>query len=612
VLAEIASELSDSGWYGESWIDEVLSGAYAAFEAACERWRTLYRSARSQVDIHTRIINDHARPAADRRRSRGLRAEAEAQVELLTGGEGRSDSDFYTYRYFASEGFLPGYNFPRLPLSAYIPGRRLGAAGRLDEFVSRPRFLAVSEFGPRALVYHDGSRYRIERVLMESNDAAAPDFSLPLGRAKICPACGYLHIVDASRDGELCEWCRTPLAQLNDRLFRMQNVSTRRIDRINSDEEERSRTGYEIRTAVRFSDRAGTLRCRTAVLRSEAGELARLSYGPAAVIWRINKGWKRRAEGRPDGFLLDIERGYWKRNEADEEDTDPNPLSPRVERVVPYVEDRRNCILLQPVLPEDAAADADLRKAWMASLESGFRSAVREEYQLEDAELASEPLPSQEERAVMLLFEAAEGGAGVLRQLLEDPAALGRVARRALEICHFDSQTGADLGRAEGSAERCEAACYDCLMSYANQFDHRILDRSLVRDWFLALRDAAVEVAPAAQSRGQHLQKLLEACGSELERRWLRFLEDHGYHLPSEAQRPIPECGTRPDFYYADNRMAVYVDGPIHEFPDRAQRDRQQEAALEAEGYWIVRFAQDADWTATCRRFPSVFGEGRP
>ncbi|MEK8170890.1 hypothetical protein NKH77_19030 [Streptomyces sp. M19] len=29
-------------------------------------------------------------------------------------------SDFFPYRYFASEGFLPGYSFPRLPLAAYI------------------------------------------------------------------------------------------------------------------------------------------------------------------------------------------------------------------------------------------------------------------------------------------------------------------------------------------------------------------------------------------------------------------------------------------------------------------------------------------------------------
>ena len=59
-----------------------------------------------------------------RKQAKRLRREAEAQIELLTESKNIVQSDFYSYRYFASEGFLPGYNFPRLPLSAFIPGRR--------------------------------------------------------------------------------------------------------------------------------------------------------------------------------------------------------------------------------------------------------------------------------------------------------------------------------------------------------------------------------------------------------------------------------------------------------------------------------------------------------
>ena len=41
----------------------------------------------------------------------------------------------------------------------------------------------------------------------------------------------------------------------------------------------------------------------------------------------------------------------------------------------------------------------------------------------------------------ILFYEASEGGAGVLRQLAEDPTVLPALARRALELCHYDPDT---------------------------------------------------------------------------------------------------------------------------------------------------------------------------
>src|SRR5262249_51593613 len=201
------------------------------------------------------------------------------------------------------------------------------------------------------------------------------------------------------------------------------------------------------------------------------GRLAELTYGDTATLWRINLGWKRRARKEELGFLLDIERGYWAKNQQDEDDPD-DPLSSSVRRVIPYVEDWRNCLLLEWAQPLDVGE--------MASLESALRNAVQMTYQLEEGELASEPLPSITDRRVLLLYESAEGGGGVLRRLVDDPEALPRLARRALELCHYDPETGEDLRHHPRATEECEAACYDCLMSYMNQPDHTRLDRKLI------------------------------------------------------------------------------------------------------------------------------------
>jgi very-short-patch-repair endonuclease len=595
ILAGLRDELEAADWYSDGWLREVLDQIPLAFEQACDRWRSLYRAALAQQVAQNRIIKDASSSPDAKKRAKRLRAEAEAQLALLSEAQRAIEADFYSYRYFASEGFLPGYSFPRLPLSAFIPGRRQ-QKGR-DEFVSRPRFLAITEFGPRAILYHEGSRYEIDRVIMP---VGAVQDEVVTTALKQCGECGYLHPFSDGSGLDVCEWCRSPLTSTMTNLFRLQNVSTRRADRISSDEEERLRMGYDLATGVRFNEYDGRRACRTAVVRSAGEDLFSLAYGAAATIWRVNRGWRKRRNKDELGFVLDVERGRWARSEQEAADGDDEPLSGKKARVIPYVEDRRNCLLVEPRMALDAKT--------MASLQAALKRAIQVEFQLEDAELAAEPLPSMAKRQQILLFEAAEGGAGALRRLIDDTDALRRVARQALEICHYDPDTGADRDRAPRATERCEAACYDCLMSYMNQPDHSNLDRALLRDLLLRLTSAEVDASPAPLPRAEHLASLERQCGSELEKEWLRVLERHALRLPSRAQVLLAECGTRPDFVYDDHWVAIYVDGPVHDFPDRAERDQKQQSDLEDAGWSVIRFRAREDWDEILRAHPGVFG----
>jgi len=603
VLDSVKSALQDAPWWTEDWLDDTIARVERSFESGCERWRGLYRAALAQSQAQQRIIIDASRPAQDKERAKRLRREAESQLELLLADrDGASQSDFNSYRYFASEGFLPGYSFPRLPLSAFIPGRRAKAGE--DEFLSRPRFLAISEFGPRNLLYHEGSRYEINKVMLPvvEADPSAPRSALTQS-AKRCPHCGYLHPMSDDVGPDRCERCNELLGGPLRTLFRLQNVSTRRRDRINSDEENRQRQGYEIRTAILFPKTKGEVAVETAEVKSGEEVLARLTYAHTATLWRINMGWRRR---KPEdiGFVLDVENGYWKSRQAFtdgqlEPVDDQEPIGPNVQRVIPFVEDRRNSLIFDP--------GADIDGPTLASLQWALTHAMQAVFQLEDGELASEPLPDEKDRKVMLFYEAAEGGAGAIRRLISEPTWLGKVAREALEICHFDPQTGADRGRSLRSKEDCEAACYDCLLSYRNQLDHRLLDRKLLPELLLKLSTAAVEAAPGRKSRAEHLKDLIAAADSELERSWLKLVDERELRLPDRTG--IIVGTTKPDFIY-DSGVAIYVDGPVHDYPDRANRDQQKKTELENMGYTVLRFRHDEEWPSLLASHPWIFGGG--
>jgi len=576
-------------------LEVTMANIVHAFDQTCERWRGLYWSALKQAKVQEDIRRDPTRSAVDKKQADRLRREALSQIDLLTDVGSLAQSDFYSYRYFATEGFLPGYSFPRLPISAFIPARRVQ---QRDEFLSRPRFLAISEFGPRAILYHEGSRYLINQVIMPVTD----DEEGPLTtQIKQCTHCGYIHPVKSGQDYDLCQRCGMPLDLPLQALLKLQNVVTRRRDRINADEEDRLRLGYELRTGVRFNDRDGQLDVRTASVRHDGNDLIALTYAQTATLWRINLGWARRKQKQQVGFVLDIERGYWGRNEQNEDDR-TDPMSERTRRVIPYVEDNRNCLLFEPLIGLDGAQ--------MASLQAALKRAIEAVYQLEENELAAEPLPDKNNRRMLLFYEAAEGGAGVLRQLVDDPAALQQVAREALRICHFDPDTGADLRRAARAREDCEAACYDCLLSYGNQREHPILDRQEIRDILAMLTTAEINSSPSSAPRETHLNALLRGCESDLEREWLEILNQQGLTLPDRGQVYIENCQTRPDFTYTGGGVyaAVYIDGSYHDYPQRQQRDARQTECMAELGYQVIRFGYRDDWNAILKKYKHIFG----
>ncbi len=588
-------ELAQSGWYTETWLPAVVEGAPRRFQEAFGRWRALYQGAQQQRKRAEQVLDNAAASPRDREEAEARSREATAQQNLLLDPRASVNSDFYSYRYLAAEGFLPGYNFPRLPLLAFIPGRRERRVQ--DGYVSRPRFLGLTEFGPRALIYHEGSVYQVRRAVLSMREEQG-SFKLATHRAKICPQCGYGHFGE-QRDLERCLNCNALLegGALIPNLYRIEQVTARPRLRITSDDEQRQGSGYEVVTTLAFAQDGGRPRRRLAA----AGDLLELVYGPAATIWRINLGLRRRQHPTVYGFNIDPVSGEWKADSAEDQDPEDQAASRYPpQRISPFVEDTRNLLLLTP--------RRDLGPSGMATLQYALKRGIEREFQLEESELQAEPLPSPKQRRALLLYEGAEGGAGVLGKLISDPSALSRVAKRALETCHYlwEGEELRDLD------ESCEAGCYRCLLSYYNQSDHALIDRKdpEVLELLRQLSASPVGELRAAGEQGS-LEALLRTCGSDLERDWLRRVAQAGYRLPDHAQKLLPELGVRPDFSYSEQQALIFVDGGPHLAAGQRAEDRAATARLEDAGYTVIRFGLPvSSWAEQFARYAWVFGPG--
>jgi hypothetical protein len=273
--------------------------------------------------------------------------------------------------------------------------------------------------------------------------------------------------------------------------------------RISVNDEERQRIGYELQTMFKIN--------KTEIIESEImhnGEcFGTLIYAPAATLWRLNYGWKRRKDKNMKGFFIDPLTGQWGKGEEtdfDSEDSDSGDIDKNTaQRIVPYVEDYKNILLYKP---SETHADETV----MVTLQAALKRGIEQHYEIEEVEIAAEPLPSTVKRNCLLFYEASEGGAGVLNRIALERGELSRIAKKSLEIMHYDiTKPVHSVDDLADTDKNCVAACYNCLLSYYNQSDHASIDRrdSKVKEILMSLLNSEIQNKQRGKPANEGIQR---------------------------------------------------------------------------------------------------------
>ena len=581
-------EVQSAPWFSPNWVEETLRAAPEEFDRAFDRWRELYQAACNERDSARLEMDDPNASRTAKRQAEEREYGTRREIALLLNQTNRQEeSDFYPYRYLAGEGFLPGYNFPRLPVRVSVPVKDSA------QMIDRPRFLGLNEFGPGNQVYHEGRKYRIDSAIVPPSG-----FEAAFRRARLCRTCGYAHD-GADVDLELCLNCGTTLDGSSDypqRLLEQPTMRARKRERISSEEEERVRNGYRVTTHFNF----GPNRSQSAEVHSqEGGIILTAQYVPSAQLWRINHGWRQSNETEP-GFTIDPVTGRWKaRNSHDDVNDDPAMSGP-LTGVKPYVQDTRNVLFLQ-----HGSDDSSVQ--FQVTLLHAIKRAIQFVYQVEEQEIAAELIGENEHRQ-MIFWEAAEGGIGVWEHLVTEPGAFAAVAQMALRLCHDQSfSNGMD---AEKIA--CVSACYECLLTYSNQLEHRLIDRHLILNYLglLATSNTKLDQEPDYDEQYRRLIELIDP-NSSLEKEFLHVLRDNRIRLPDSAQnRPTSKVLAQPDFYYErENRpgVCIFIDGPHHDSPEQRNADHQTRSELQDYGFRVIAISHGQPIMDQMNEHPDVF-----
>ena len=540
-------------------IDSFVENLNGAFDDL----RADYRDNEKEIEKIDRKIRDEGGAGDNYLQVR--RKALEKRNQNIREGEG----EFYVYKYLSRVGFLPNYAFPRAITKARVYNK-----GEEEELV-RDQIVGLNEYAPLNTIYYDGQKFTIQGVTLET------DYQ-NLKELIICDTCQHVQLL---KEGETkksnCPECGATLESIHPKksmVFpRMQ--ATRQL-RISAEEEERVRSGYEIIHSFKTSRNHKKVR----LLYNEE-QFANIRFERSALMFHVNRGNRRDfARDGTEGFTLDIVDRKWLSHSEIAERTDLNPKA-LLSNILLFVDSRNDILVLTPSEYREGE-----EQAYSETLLNVILQSISNVLNLDESELRGFVQPVTDQSSRIVIFETSEGGTGTLSSIVETPDLLKKIATKALEILHYNTD-GTDKEVA------CEKACYNCICNYYNQRFHSLFDRALVRNFLLQL--ANVQVDSQEEDYDSRFEELITQADSDLEKTVLTQIKELGLSLPDEMHKVIFKDDVpiaSADLFY-EKRTCIFIDGPDHDKDYVKQQDEEKRSKLKSLGYRVevVRYDEELE-----------------
>ena len=546
-----------------------------------------------EYEIERQKLFTEAHGSRDRSILNRQRAVDNQITKMLDGG-----SEFYIFNYLSDHGFLPNYGFSSSDISIQM----YNSSNSNERVIQRENDIAIREFAPLNSIYFMGSKYYIRRANFHNQEQ-----EMGADKCFLCDNCMYIDFGSSVDTQQNCPSCGTPIIPSREihKCIPFPDMRASSGEYIGCEEEKRLIRYYDV--IVNYKEKAEKIR-HFNIISQEGNTFAECTYEQDALIYYVNRGqisFNPESDQKSETFNYCIACNQWITTKSIENHLTQGTAqtcanngieSDILKDLMLFVKGSHDVIKLHFTCPEDIIASGEGSiNEYYTTLKEVLLQSILLTFNMDERELGGIilPIPDSNESKIVI-FETEEGGIGALKALIINPIRYNRFLNMMAELIHVkDIETG------EEYEDPCNRACYNCLLGYWNQRDHRYLNRQVVKPLIQTLHKSKIEFISLdpIEAQIERLKNLLgSGLDSQLEKRVLDFMLKMKIPLPHHAQYPIPDRDPASgkafilsvaDYYYQDKNLCIFVDGPPHNKPEIKQDDDEKRKKLRRKGYGI-------------------------